>query len=707
MSAAVADLFVVLDSVTDPFSRGMKKAAADAEAESRRMSGALGAITKVGLGLGAAVVGIGVTSVGMAAKFQSSMETLHTQAGVAQNQIAGLSNGVLSLAGQVGFAPDSLAQALYHIESSFASVGITGPKALDLLKVAAEGAAVGHADLVDVTNALDAAVVSGIPGVENLNQAMGILNATVGAGDMTMQDLANAFGTGVLASVKGFGITITDVGAALATFGDNNIRGSLAGNEFRMAVQALAKPVATAGDALKKLGLTQTTLADDMQKGGLKLALTDLVDRMNKAGIKADQQGQIITDAFGRKAGTGIDILIGQFDRTMSKYPDLTKGATGFGEAWQATKATISQQFNEIRSGADALAVRLGQALLPQVSKLISEGQGALGQFEQGFKGGTIDIKAPNFHNASLNQQAISLTQPQSAVERFGQTVHRVLDDVVSSGRRLEPVGQNFVTFGLDLWQAGEKIFNALEPTARLLGGALLLGIEGAGKAAANILGPAIKWFADFLDQHRGAIETFSTVVLGGMILKMAILGGINAAEGIVKLATAVVSFPLGQFGQIGDAVQGLKNAWTGKAATETEDAVQGLSGALSDLKQAGSNVLDKVLPDSGKLATLASMGQDITGIEQAAGGGLEQLSLFETNMQGIVQAADHEQLSLFDTEMVNIGNDAPGVASGMEHAATSAEGLGTKLGKFALGAGMVGAVVGGLTLIGTTLGHR
>ena len=36
-------------------------------------------------------------------------------------------------------------------------------------------------------------------------QAMGVLNATVGAGDMTMQDLADAMGTGMLATVKGYG----------------------------------------------------------------------------------------------------------------------------------------------------------------------------------------------------------------------------------------------------------------------------------------------------------------------------------------------------------------------------------------------------------------------------------------------------------------------------------------------------------------------
>ena len=59
---------------------------------------------------------------------------------------------------------------------------------------------------------------------------MGALNAIVGAGDMKMQDLAEAMGTGMVAVVKGYGLSLKDVGAALATFGDNNIRGRARGD---------------------------------------------------------------------------------------------------------------------------------------------------------------------------------------------------------------------------------------------------------------------------------------------------------------------------------------------------------------------------------------------------------------------------------------------------------------------------------------------
>lgn len=329
------------------------------------MKGATGIMA---LGLGA----VAVESVKMAAEFQRSMESLHTQAGVPQSAIAGLSSQVLNLAGQVAQSPNSLAESLYHIESAFASTGITGPKAMELLKVASEGATVGQADLVDVTNALNAAVASGIPGVENFQQAMGALNAVVGSGDMKMQDLANAMGTGAIAVVKEYGLSLKDAGAALATFGDNNIRGAVAGTQLRMSVQALAVPAVSANAWLGKLGMTVDTLAADMRSGGLLKALTDLTDRMDAAGISASEQGQVITDMFGKKAGTGIGLLIGQFDRFQSKYEEITKGATKFGDAWTETTKTAGFQFDQLKASTQATAIQIGTALLPAVTDFMA-----------------------------------------------------------------------------------------------------------------------------------------------------------------------------------------------------------------------------------------------------------------------------------------------------------------------------------------------
>lgn len=371
----LATAFVLIRPTTTGFGPALKRELTGASAG----AGAAGAtageswtkgfqksgITKAAKKITEGLIGAGIASVVMAVKFQSAMERVHTQAGVTQGKIRGLSDGILNLAGKVGFSPDSLATSLYHVESSFASLGITGKKALQIVKIAAEGAAVGGANLEDVTNALTAVMASGIKITHGMSGAMGILNAIVGAGDMKMQDLADAFGTGLLASIKGFGVTITDAGAALATFGDNNIRGADAGTKLRQAIQALAAPTGAGKKLMEGWGLSVDRFAQDMRKGGLRLALEDLQKQFKRVGVTSKEQGQVLTELFGKRAGVGIQILLGQMGRFESKFRDLNRGAGSFADAWKRTQATASQQFRELTQGLVAIGVKIGEKLLP------------------------------------------------------------------------------------------------------------------------------------------------------------------------------------------------------------------------------------------------------------------------------------------------------------------------------------------------------
>lgn len=320
------------------------------------------------LGLGVAVAGatIAVSSVKLAAQFQTSMTQLQTQAGASRAEVQRMSKAMLSLAGPTATAPDQLAKGLYHLESA----GLRGARAVEAMRVAAEGAKLGGADLESVTNALNAAIASGIPGVHNMNQAMGYLNATVGEGDMRMQDLADALGTGVLAIVKGFGVSMRDASAALAVFGDNNIRGAKAGTDLRMVIQNLAQPSAKGAAVIKALGLNFASLAKDMQAGGLNKALQDLKAHLDRAGVSGKQIGQVITDAFGKKSSAPLSVLLGQMGRFDQKFGESQQAAHGFASSWTGYTHTFGYSLDRMRSSVEVLAIKLGTVLLPAATKL-------------------------------------------------------------------------------------------------------------------------------------------------------------------------------------------------------------------------------------------------------------------------------------------------------------------------------------------------
>jgi TP901 family phage tail tape measure protein len=353
------------------------KANTDAAASSTAVLGTRLATTAVSVGkmaVGFAAFSAAFKAVEMvkaANQFQQSMLLIETQAGATRAEVEKLTPAVLALSGEVATAPDQLATSLYHVES----VGLRGAAALEVVRVAAMGAKVGLADVEETTNALTSSVASGISGVQSMTQAMGALTTIVGSGDMKMSDLNEALGGGILSVVKAYGLSLTDVGAALATFGDNNIRGADAATALRMAVMALSKPATEGKKTIESLGLTMTTLRDDMQQGGLNQAVLDLQKHLNDAGITGAKVGGVLTEAFGKRAGIGLAVLMNQVGRFETKINDIQVGANGFGADWEATTKTAAFGFQKLEATVQSVAI----SIYGKVGPALGEAAGWLG----------------------------------------------------------------------------------------------------------------------------------------------------------------------------------------------------------------------------------------------------------------------------------------------------------------------------------------
>jgi TP901 family phage tail tape measure protein len=312
------------------------------------------------------IVAIGAVSTKMAMDFQNSMELIHTQAGRSQDAVESFSKSVLKLAGPTATAPEELSKGLFHL----ASQGLNGAKAMDALKIAAEGAKMGQADLEDVTNALGAVISSNIKGSRNYEQAMGELNATVGAGDMRMQDLADAMGTGLPAKAAIFGVSLRQVSAALATFGDNNIRGAEAGTLLNSTMRIMGAPSKAAAKALGEVGIGALQLGNDMRSGGIVGAIEDLKSHFDKLGLTASEQAQVLTRAFGGRQAGGVMILMDQLERLKSKVKEVGDGGQNFAKDWESYTKTTAFHMASMGASMRAAGITIGDILLPVVAKI-------------------------------------------------------------------------------------------------------------------------------------------------------------------------------------------------------------------------------------------------------------------------------------------------------------------------------------------------
>lgn len=346
------------------------------------------------------IAAIAGESVKMAMTFEQSMELLHTNAGIPQAQIKSLGDQILNLAGAVGQTPDELAQGFYHIATAGQGIYTTS-QMLAQLKTAAEGAAIGQANLDDTSYALTSTLAANVKGATNFNDTMGTLLGIVQAGDMHLSDMNSAIGTGLMGTLAQAGVSLRSAGAALADFGDLGERGAAAATRLRMMIALMTSPSKQASDILGTLGLdaeqagtatdnmnkvfeatglSTTKLADDLrQPNGISVAITDLKDHLDTSKMSVSEMDSVLAKAFGGgRTDAALLQLLNTIPRLNEKYKQIGQDSTNFANNWQVQQQQAKQQWAEAWDGIQSDMIRLGVTIMPEVTHGMKDVSGAI-----------------------------------------------------------------------------------------------------------------------------------------------------------------------------------------------------------------------------------------------------------------------------------------------------------------------------------------
>lgn len=652
------------------------------------------------LGVAAAIAGVAAESVHLASEFDASMARINTQdnAQLTTQQMKDLKNSVLDLGGPVAQTPEALSEAMIHVYGS----GLKGAAALDLLTTAAKGATIGNANLTDVTNALDAAIAIGIKGTGDYQVAMGELNATVGAGDMTMQNLAEALGGPMLATVKGYGLSITDVGAALAVFGDRNIRGAEAATELRMATQALAVPAATGGKALASIGLATDDLRKDLQQGGLKQALNDLNDRLLAAGYTSTTAGSLITAAFGKKAGGGLNVLLDSLASSTSnfneKFEAVGESGKNFASAWSQTQDTLAFKIKATEAALQGMGVKIGEFLIPAVSGFIDyvdhTGGPALAKFGDGLRDA---FDSPAAHEAEA---------------------------------MLLATGRDVITFLKDAAGAAGDFEHAVAPAAAVVAGVFLVALRAVGTILSDVVGPALEAVGGFVRDNTGLVTVLSEVALAGLITRMLYvkaLAGVDmfatfaagigrAAESAAYLARATASGVIFDTMRVkvaaaADAVRGLTVTTQAAAAATAAQAAATTAAGVAEQSAALQTMFGAVAAKAkaGNLALLAASTTTAATAAEIEGAATEAMSAKTALLAAAAGITTKKVQALGEASLATAAAQQEAAASAAAAAAAQEEAA-TAGGHWMSGLGkslpVIGLAVTGIGLLGNEIGH-
>lgn len=318
---------------------------------------------------------LGYEAVKMGVSFSQNMTMIQTQAGASAAEVHKLSGEVLQLAKSSPQGPTELAKGLYHLES----LGLRGSEAMKALRTSSIAAGMGIANIEDVATAFGGAVVSNIKGTENFEKAMGTLNATIGVGNMRMEDLVGALGTGLLPAAKNAGLSLDQVGAALAVLTDRGISAENAGTRLRMTFALMQAPSDKAVKALADMGISAEDMAKQLRgPNGLYNVLSMLHGAMQRVG-KVRGSTDILHAFGGGRSGAGILTLVQSLDSSISSYQgklaQIQRDQGKFSENMKVYMASPAYKLHVALSTVESDLTKLGQSLTPAVvglSKVVS-----------------------------------------------------------------------------------------------------------------------------------------------------------------------------------------------------------------------------------------------------------------------------------------------------------------------------------------------
>ncbi|WP_202236545.1 phage tail tape measure protein [Actinacidiphila reveromycinica] len=387
---------------------GVKTAIAGVETELATVDAqGAGAFAKTGMLGKAAILGLGVAAaetakktVEMAGDFQQQMTRVRTGAGEAAANMKTVSNGVLAMAGQVGQGTAELTQGLYTIESA----SYHGTDALNVLRVAAEGAKVGNADLQTTTDAVTTAMNAYKTGAGSATQVMNALIGTEAEGKTNLEDLAGSMAS-ILPTSAAAKVGLNEVLGAMATMTAQGTPARVAATYLRQTIGMLSNPSAKAADEMKNLGLNAVQVGQELGTKGLAATLTTLTDaiqsHMGPAGtvviqklqgaagsatafqkvladLPASQQtyiGALATMVGGTKSMMGALQLTGphmaDFQKNTAGIAEHVKAGGKEIEGWADVQKNFNQKVAQAKASLEALGIQIGQVLMPYVQGII------------------------------------------------------------------------------------------------------------------------------------------------------------------------------------------------------------------------------------------------------------------------------------------------------------------------------------------------
>jgi len=324
---------------------GLTKASAKMRRTGRQMQAAGRQMMTFAAGMAVPVI----ASVKAFADFENQMAQVQTMLGGATEHMAAFNKQIRQMSKDFGESTETLAKGLYDILSA----SIPAEKAMGVLEVSAKAAKAGITDTGTAADAITTILNSYGLEAEKAGDVSDWLFTIVKRGKTTFGELAPSIGKVASIAAAG-GISMDEMGAALATMTRSGVQTEGAVTALGAVVQSFIKPTSEATAYAKTLGfeLSSTTLKTEGLRG--------VFERI----------GKLPPDAIA-KLFPNIRALRGVLPamKNMTGFAEDLAGMSGrvgaTNEAFEIMAKTFAFQFAQMKQQIIDLGVEIGSNLMP------------------------------------------------------------------------------------------------------------------------------------------------------------------------------------------------------------------------------------------------------------------------------------------------------------------------------------------------------
>ncbi|MDJ0345242.1 phage tail tape measure protein, partial [Streptomyces sp. PH10-H1] len=226
--------------------------------------------------------------------------------------------------------------------------------------------------------------------------------------------------------------------------------------------------------AMKKAGITQNKLAMDLkQPDGLYVALKDLKDSLQRAGVSGTEADSVLAKIFGGgRSDKAIMTLMSNLDGLKKKFGDISNASNmgNFQSAWQKTQENFNFKLKQTEATLVNLGIKLGTVLMPYVEKFLGWIQKGVGWLTD-HKGAVMALAG-----------AIGTTLVAAVIALGAAVITAIGPEILIAGAIIAIGGALVYAY-----QHCEKFRNIVDNVGRFL--------KGAFKTAWHVAGEVIHWF--------------------------------------------------------------------------------------------------------------------------------------------------------------------------------------------------------------------